>query len=66
METPNFIESYQTNAFDLCDAITDRLNYLLNEQFNGLSDEEKRLQGFMQGSQTNGGQDTRTDFSVDF
>ena len=43
METPNFIESYQTNAFDLCDAITDRLNYLLNEQFNGLSDEEKRL-----------------------
>ena len=66
METPNFIESYQTNAFDLCDAITDRLNYLLDEQFNGLSDEEKRLQGFMQGSQTNGGQDTRTDFSVDF
>lgn len=58
METPTFIESYQTEQYDLCDRIIERLNYYLDGQ--------TPVSGLMIGSETNGGNQNRTDFSVNF
>lgn len=66
METPNFIESYQTNAFDLCDKIIKRANEIFNSRFDGMTNEERQIHGFMKGAETNGGQAIRTDYSLDF
>ena len=55
METPTFIESYQTNEFDFCDKVIERLEHYLANGTN-----------IMVGSETNGSQGTRVDFSVDF
>lgn len=56
MQTPTFIESYQTNAYDLCDRIIDRLEFYLDNNTDGI----------MIGSETNNGQHARVDFSVNF
>jgi hypothetical protein len=66
METPTFIESYQTNCFDLCDKIIKRLEDILSMRFDGMSDEEKEVRGFLKGSETNRSATNRSDFSVDF
>ena len=56
METPNFIESYQTNEFDFCDKVIDKLEEYLKIDTTAI----------MIGSQTNNGQANRVDYSVNF
>jgi hypothetical protein len=66
METPTFIESYQTEEYDFCDKVIHALEDIFTNQYAGMTEEEKRNKGFMVGSETNKGQARRTDFSVDF
>mgnify|MGYP003119284631 CR=1 FL=1 len=57
MQIPTFIESYQTEHYELCDEIIKRLeNYLDNR--SGVP--------IMTGKDTNNGQSNRLDFSVNF
>lgn len=56
METPTFIENYQTEEFELCDNIIERLEYYL----------ENRQNSVMVGSETNDGQTQRVDYSINF
>ena len=35
METPTFIESYDTGEYELCDALMDRVDYYINEWMEG-------------------------------
>ena len=58
METPTFIESYQTEKYDLCDKIMESLNNYLEGR--------TPVANLMIGSETNGGNQNRTDFSVNF
>jgi len=61
METPNFIECYQTEQYDFCDRVVARLEELLD------AEKSPEAQGhLMVGSQTNGGSDGRIDFSFNF
>jgi len=60
METPTFIENYQTEEYDLCDRIIKRLEYYLDET------DKIRPRAYMKGSETNNGSMHRTDFSVNF
>lgn len=61
METPNFIESYETGLFDLADAIKDRLDFYISAK-----DDESVGGHFMDGSVTNGSGSNRKDYSFDF
>lgn len=61
METPTFIETYQTGEFDLCDRIVARFEELLSEK-----DSENLSHHFMLGEQTNNGARSRRDFSFNF
>ena len=56
METPNFIESYQTEQYDFCDQVIDRLEEYL----------AKDTAPILVGSQDHHGQSNRVDFSVNF
>lgn len=56
LETPTFIDNYQTNEFDFCDRVIERLEYYLANNTNGI----------MIGSETNSGQSQRVDYSVNF
>ena len=61
MESPNFIESYQTEQFDFCDRVIARLDELLD------AEKSPESQGHLQvGSETNGGTEGRVDFSFNF
>ena len=67
METPTFIESYQTEQYRLCDSIINRLEQVLGSRFNGNSADDNVDDSYiMIGSETNGSSVNRTDFSVDF
>lgn len=57
MQIPTFIESYQTEQYDFCDRVINRLEELLPKTENDL---------IMVGSNTNGGQDKRVDMSINF
>lgn len=61
METPNFIESYQTEKYDFCDRVVAELESLLDAEKN------PSIQGhLMVGTETNGDAFNRTDFSFNF
>lgn len=60
MQTPTFIENYQTEEYDLCDRIVSRLDEMLETQLNGIPD-----QNYMAGS-ADSGHKVRQDHSVDF
>lgn len=60
METPTFIESYDTDQYDLCDKIIARLEEILNNK------EDDRFHYYMNGSETNGGATRRVDHSILF
>ena len=72
METPTFIESYDTEAYDLCYKLVERLDYYINEWSEGrggghLCTGDTNLNDhMMQGSQDNGGLSNRKDFAFDF
>ena len=59
---PTFIESYQTEAYDLCDALIARLEALISQT----SEDENIAFHFMEGTKTNGGAEQRKDFSFNF
>ena len=61
METPNFIESYDTGYHDLCDRIVERLNYYIDAK-----DNNDVAMHYQQGSQTNGTITNRKDYSFNF
>jgi hypothetical protein len=56
MDTPTFIENYQTEEYSFCDKVIERLEYYLENSHNDI----------MRGSETNKGQHQRVDFSVNF
>jgi len=59
METPTFIESYQTEAFDLCDDLISHLDELIS-----LKDQDSTYgHVYMAGEDTNGGAGYRRDES---
>lgn len=58
METPTFIESYDTGEYDLCDRIINRLEELLVS--------EEGMFHYMRGSETNVAATNRTDHSILF
>ena len=58
METPTFIESYQTEQFDFCDRVVARLEELLPQVEN--------TDLIMKGELTNNGQVNRLDQSINF
>lgn len=60
MEAPNFIESYQTEQYDLCDRIVARLEEYLN------ANEPDVAMHHMVGEKTNGGVGNRSDQSFNF
>lgn len=61
METPNFIESYETGAYELCDRIIDKLEECLRMR------DDPSMQGhYMHGEATNGDSSNRRDYSFDF
>jgi hypothetical protein len=64
METANFIESYQTEQYDFCDKVINRLEEILQNEYVGLTDQEKKEKGFMLGSEIQ--QSNRLDYSVEF
>lgn len=61
METPNFIESYETNQLELCDRIVDRLEELISAK-----DDDQALEHYMNGTETNNGFKNRQDYSFNF
>jgi len=58
METPTFIESYQTEEYDFCERVINRLEWYLDNMTNDPA--------LMIGSETNDGQTNRVDYSVNF
>jgi len=62
MEIPTFIENYQTEEYDFCDRVIERLNWYLENQTN----DPEFQQSLMIGSKTNNGQTNRVDYSVNF
>lgn len=58
METPNFIESYDTDQFDLCDRTIARLEEILS------AENPDSLSHYMSGSKAHGSSINRTDDSV--
>lgn len=61
MQTPNFIESYDTGAYDLCDRIVERL-----ESYIKSKDDDSLAMHYMDGSETNGSAENRKDYSFNF
>ncbi len=61
MKTPNFIESYQTEQYDFCDRVIARLEEYISSQ-----DDSNVAMHFMNGSVTNGGEQSRRDYSFNF
>lgn len=61
METSNFIESYQTNAFDFCDRVIEQLDHLIEARSN-----PEIGAHFQEGSVTNNGSGNRKDYSFNF
>lgn len=62
METPTFIESYQTEHYDFCDRMIDRLNQYIDSK-----DEDANVAlHYMNGANTNGNEQNRRDYSFDF
>jgi hypothetical protein len=61
METPTFIESYQTEEYDFCDRVIERLEKYLESQ-----DDPNVALHFMNGTKTNGGEHNRKDYSINF
>jgi hypothetical protein len=59
METPTFIENYQTEEYEFCDAVISRLEELLLEVENNNID-------IMRGRETNNGSHNRVDESINF
>lgn len=58
MDTPTFIETYQTGEFDFCDRVVDRLEELLSRR-----DEDNLRHHYMQGHTDYGGVTKRKDAS---
>ena len=61
MNTPTFIESYQTEKYDFCDRVVARLNEYISGQ-----DDPNVAMHFMNGSTTNAGEANRRDYSFNF
>lgn len=61
METPTFIESYQTEQYDFCDRVIDRLNEYIDSQHD-----PNIARHFMNGATTNSGEQNRRDYSFNF
>jgi len=61
MESPNFIECYQTEAFDFCDRVIKRL-----EECIGAKDNPDISMHYMNGADTNIGEQARRDYSFNF
>jgi len=61
MESPNFIECYQTEAFDFCDRVITRL-----EECIGAKDNPDISMHYMNGADTNSGETARRDYSFNF
>lgn len=61
MEIPTFIESYQTEQYDFCDRVVDRLNEYIDAQHD-----PNISMHFMNGASTNGGEHSRKDYSFNF
>jgi len=66
METPTFIESYQTEHYDFCDRVIDRLEELLATKDTHQHVYYGDKSGFMDGAQSNGGAVNRVDFAWNF
>lgn len=61
MQTPTFIESYETNDYDLCDRIINRLEDLLSKK-----DNPNLSHHFMSGERDHDGSLNRRDYSFNF
>jgi len=61
METSTFIESYQTEQFDFCDRVINRL-----EEYIAARDDPNVSMHFMNGAETNNGETFRRDYSYNF
>lgn len=61
METPTFIESYQTERYDFCDRVIDRLKEYIDSQHDS-----NIAMHYMDGSSTNDGERNRKDCSFNF
>jgi len=61
MESPNFIECYQTEAFDFCDRVITRL-----EDCIAARDNPDISMHYMSGAETNHGESFRRDYSFNF
>ncbi len=61
MNTPTFIENFETEQYEFCDKVVDRLEELLSQR-----DNPETAGHFMDGRVTNGDARNRTDFSFDF
>ena len=61
MKTPTFIDSYQTEQYDFCDRVTNRLEEYISSQ-----DDPNVGRHFMNGSSTNAGEENRRDYSFNF
>jgi hypothetical protein len=61
MKTPTFIENFETEQYEFCDKVVDRLEELLSQKDNPETNGH-----FMDGRVTNGDAANRTDFSFDF
>ena len=61
METPTFIESYQTEEFDFCDRVIERL-----EEYIAAKDDPNISMHYMSGAETNEGEASRRDYSFNF
>ena len=59
---PTFIESYQTEEYDLCDRLIEKLELLIDQT----SEDEKVAFHFMEGTKTNNGAEQRKDYSFNF
>lgn len=61
MKSPNFIECYQTEAFDFCDRVINRL-----EECIAARDNPDISMHYMSGAETNNGELFRRDYSFNF
>ena len=61
MNIPTFIENFETEQYEFCDKVIDRLEELLSQR-----DNPETAGHFMDGRVTNGDARNRTDFSFDF